>query len=42
MNNIRKCVAMDLSLVRPYVKTILFFVMIMPAAFAAVNRSLLM
>ncbi len=42
MNNIRKCAAMDLSLVRPYVRTVLFFTMIMPAAFAAVNRSLLM
>lgn len=42
MSNIRKCAALDLSLVRPYVKSVLFFVMIMPAIFAAVNRSLLM
>ena len=40
MNNIWKSAKLDFSLVRPYVKTICF-TMILPVVFAAVNRSLL-
>lgn len=40
MNNIWKSTKLDFSLVKPYVKTICF-TMILPVAFAAVNRSLL-
>ncbi|NBI85560.1 ABC-2 transporter permease [Lachnospiraceae bacterium] len=40
MSNILKSVKLDFSLVRPYVKTICF-TMVLPAVFAAINRSLL-
>ncbi len=40
MNNIWKSAKLDFSLVKPYVKTICF-TMILPLAFAAINRSLL-
>lgn len=40
MNNIWKSAKLDLSLVKPYVKTICF-TMILPVVFAAINRSLL-
>ena len=40
MSNIWKSVKLDFSLVRPYVKTICF-TMVLPAVFAAINRSLL-
>lgn len=39
MNNIWKSTRLDFSLVKPYVKTICF-TMILPVAFAAINRSL--
>lgn len=39
MNNIWKSTKLDFSLVKPYVKTICF-TMILPVAFAAINRSL--
>lgn len=39
MNNIRKAAALDLSLLLPYGKSMLF-VLLFPAAFAAINRSL--
>ena len=40
MNNIWKSAKLDFSLVKPYVKTICF-TMILPLVFAAINRSLL-
>ena len=40
MSNIWKSVKLDFSLVRPYVKTICFTIAL-PAAFAAINRSLM-
>ena len=40
MSNIWKSVKLDFSLVRPYVKTICF-TMMLPAVFVAINRSLL-
>jgi len=40
MNNIWKSAKLDFSLVKPYVKTICF-TMILPVIFAAINRSLL-
>lgn len=40
MNNIWKSAKLDFSLVKPYVKTICF-TMVLPIVFAAVNRSLL-
>ena len=40
MNNIWKSAKLDFSLVKPYVKTICF-TMILPVVFAAINRSLL-
>ena len=40
MSNIWKSVKLDFSLVRPYVKTICF-TLVLPAVFAAINRSLL-
>lgn len=40
MNNIWKSAKLDFSLVKPYVKTICF-TMVLPIAFAAINRSLL-
>ena len=40
MSNIWKSVKLDFSLVKPYVKTICF-TMVLPAVFAAINRSLL-
>ena len=40
MSNIWKSVKLDFSLVRPYVKTICF-TMVLPVVFAAINRSLL-
>ena len=40
MNNIWKSVKLDFSLVKPYVKTICF-TMILPVVFAVINRSLL-
>ena len=40
MSNIWRSVKLDFSLVRPYVKTICF-TMLLPAIFAAINRSLL-
>ena len=40
MNNIWKSAKLDFSLVKPYVKTICF-TMVLPVVFAAINRSLL-
>jgi len=40
MNNILKCVKLDFSLVKPYMKTICF-TMALPVAFAIINRSLI-
>lgn len=40
MSNIWKAAKLDLSLVKPYVKTICF-TMVLPVVFAAINRSLL-
>lgn len=39
MNNIRKAAALDISILLPYGKTMLF-VLLLPTAFAAINRSL--
>ena len=39
MNNIRKAAALDISILLPYGKTMLF-VLFLPTAFAAINRSL--
>lgn len=40
MNNILKTVKLDFSLIKPYIKTICF-TMVLPAVFAAINRSLI-
>ena len=40
MSNIWKSAKLDFSLVKPYVKTICF-TMVLPVVFAAINRSLL-
>ena len=40
MSNILKAAKLDFALIKPYIKVICF-TMLLPAAFAAINRSLL-
>ena len=40
MNNILKAAKLDVALVKPYIKTICF-TLVLPIVFAAINRSLL-